>query len=170
MYRLSLTMLCLFLVIFSCKKQSDTTDTVQEKTSHELTEKEVSKIDYDDFLLDEKTIEYTEYWDQYNELQTVLDNFKKADISFLIENNEVVTTTLKDLKQNIPEPLNTSSIIARINAFETKFLKLESLANLSSTSKEELIASIKDVLVAFSNFNLQMNKKVEFDHLNIEKP
>ena len=53
---------------------------------------------------------------------------------------------------------------------ETKFLKLESLVNLSTTSKTELIANIQDFLIAFSNLNLQMNKKIENDNIIIERP
>lgn len=170
MYRLSLAIITLLVLFQSCKKTQETEPNNETTKSQELTEKEVSKIKYADFLLDEKTLVYTEVWEEYNQLQEILDNFKKADLSFLLENKEVVTSTLKDLKVNIPEPLNTPSITARIHAFETKFLKLESLSNLSSTSKEELLACIKDVLIAFSNLNLQLNKKVEFDNLDIQKP
>ncbi len=170
MYKYLLVAICLFFMVFSCKKTQSSTLENQDVSSKELTEKETSKIKYDDFLLDDKTQNLIVDWDEYIQIQEVLDNLKKADLSFIMENKEVTNATLKDFKKNIPQELNTPSIIARINVFETKFLKLESLANLSSTSKKELMLSIKDVLIAFSNLNLQMNKKVEFDNLNIQKP
>lgn len=171
MNRLFLGSLCVILFLFSCKNTQENETAKDAKTNgQEIIKKDINKIDYIDFLLDEKTEAHTVDWQEYNEFQEVIDNFKKADLSFIIENKKAVSTTLENFKKNIPEPLNTAAITARINAFETKFLKLESLANLSSTSKAETLLCIKDVFTAFSNLNLQMNKKVEFDNQDIQKP
>jgi hypothetical protein len=160
----------MFFVLFSCKKTQGTTSDTSETESQEITEKDISKIDYIEFLLDEKTETYTAQWVEYNQLQEVIDNIKSGDMSFLYNNKGVIDSTLVEFKQNIPEILNTPSVNARINAFETKMLKLESLSNLSTTSKQELLLVIEDFFVAFSNLNLQMNKKIEFDNQNILKP
>ena len=171
MNRLFLSTCCLLFVLFSCKKtQEDGISKDIESDNQEITEKDIAKIDYIEFLLDDKTEVLVADWIEYNQLQEVIDNVKKTDLSFFYNNKEAIKTTLTDLKKNIPESVNTPSIIARMNAFETKFLELESLSNLSTTSKQELINTVKGLLVAFSNLNLQMNKKVEIDNQNIQKP
>ena len=170
MSKLFIRALCLFLIIISCKNTQDNNAKEAVTINQEITEKDISKIDYTEFLLDEKTEKYTIEWAEYNQLQIIIDNLKNADLSFFKDNKEAVNTTLTELKKNIPEPLNTSAIIARINAFETKFLKLQSISNLTTSSKQDLLKNIKELLVAFSNLNLQMNKKVEFDHQVIPKP
>lgn len=66
--------------------------------------------------------------------------------------------------------MNSDATLARISALETHLYKLKSLANLESTSKDELLLTIKDFLISFSNFNFQMNQKIEADGINIAKP
>ncbi|WP_299548662.1 hypothetical protein [Seonamhaeicola sp.] len=170
MNKLFVSTFCLFFVLFSCKRTQNANGDHSETESQEITEKDISNIDYIEFLLDEKTEVHVSDWIEYNQLQEVIDNVKNADLSFFYDNKGVIDTTLIELKKNIPEPVNSPSITARISAFETKFLKLESLSNLSTTSKQELLNSVEDLLVAFSNLNLQMNKKVEFDNQDIQKP
>ncbi|TXE12765.1 hypothetical protein FUA26_02910 [Seonamhaeicola algicola] len=170
MNKLVLSALCVFFIMFSCKNTPENTTENTKDQNHKVTEKDITKIKYADYLLDEKAQIYAAEWAEYIQIKEVIANLKKADLSFFLENKEVVNNTLTDFKKNIPEPLNAASITARINAFETKFLKLESLYNLQSTSKAELLAVIKDVFIAFSNLNLQINKKIEFDNQDIIKP
>jgi hypothetical protein len=171
MKRFFLIVLCLSFAMFSCKKTLGGKNAEKQGIqSQEITEKDISKIDYIEFLLDEKAEEFVVQWEEYNQLRDVIDDIKAGDLSFFYDNKETIEVTLTEFKTNIPKALNSASIIARITAFETKFLNLESLYNLDSKSKEELLNSIKDVLVAFSNLNLQMNKKVEFDAQEIQKP
>ncbi|WP_406685116.1 hypothetical protein N1F78_05165 [Seonamhaeicola sp. MEBiC1930] len=170
MHRLFLYNLVLLVVLFSCKNPQDGTDKKAEIESLEITEKDVNNIDYLEFALDEKTENTVEDWVEYYQLQNVINNVKKGDLSFFENNEGFIDSTLTAFKKNIPEQINSPSISARINAFETKFLKLESFSNLTNVSKKELLSNVEDLLVAFSNFNLQMNKEVEFDSQNIEKP
>lgn len=162
----------LLMIFFSCKKdqQSNTRDNAGDHESKEITEKDISKIDYIEFALDLKTDDAIKDWVHYYELQDVITNIKKGDLSFFTDNDEAIKTLLKELKIGIPKEINAPSILARITALETKLYKLESLSNLSTTSKKELIATVKDFLVVFSNFNFQINKKIEHDNQKIEKP
>ena len=91
-------------------------------------------------------------------------------MSFFKENNELLVAFVKDLKEGIPEEINTPLINARLVALETKMLKLEGVVNLSNPDKKEVLSVIKDFLTAFSNLNLQINKKIEKDSQNIQKP
>ncbi|WP_308991657.1 hypothetical protein QLS71_007470 [Mariniflexile litorale] len=144
--------------------------TVKTNDSLEIKEKDISKIKYTDYILDTRTENLMISWEAYKQLSEVINNVKKADLSFFQNNNKEVKELLVNLKQNIPNDVDSSSILSRISALETKILKLESLVNLSTTSKKELLVNIQDLLIAFSNLNLQMNKKIENDNIIIEKP
>ncbi|RED50679.1 hypothetical protein [Seonamhaeicola aphaedonensis] len=171
MSRLFFSALCLTFVLFSCKNSNENEGNLTtKKDNQEITEKDISNIDYIEFLLDEKTEKHTNNWLEYKQIQEIISNIKKGDLTFLYDNRAVVDSTLTELKLYIPEPLNSPSISARINAFETKMLKLESIYNLNTTKNDELLEALKDFFIAFSNLNLQMNKKVEFDNLDIQKP
>ncbi|WP_248724388.1 hypothetical protein [Seonamhaeicola sp. ML3] len=170
MKRLFLGLLCFSFLVISCKKvENDSTET-KGSEAQQITEKDISKIDYTEFLLDEKSETYVSDWPEYKELSEELGNMRKGDFSYLIDNKEATKLTLENLKEEIPEVINSPAIQARMLAFETKFLKLESYYNLNAPSKEELLQLTKDVLVAFSYLNLQINKKVEFDNQNVNKP
>ncbi|GAA3645087.1 hypothetical protein [Flavivirga jejuensis] len=168
----TLSILSLLVIFFSCKKigESNTGDEAQDNQDKEITEKDISKIDYIEFALDLKTEDVIKDWQEYEQLQEVVTNIKKGDLSFFYDNSLTINTLLKDLKKTIPIEINAPSIFARITALETNLYKLESLSNLSTTSKKELIATIKGFLVAFSSLNLQINKKIEYDTRKIEKP
>ncbi|TGV00342.1 hypothetical protein [Flavivirga rizhaonensis] len=171
----TLSILSLLIMFFSCKKdqENSTNNNTESNESKEITEKDISKINYIDFALDLKTEDVIKDWQEYYQLQEAIANIKKGDLSFFNDNEEnkvTINTLLKELRVKIPKQINSPSIVARITALETKLYKLESLSNLSTTSKKELTATIKDFLVAFSNLNLQINKKIEFDSRKIEKP
>ena len=168
-----LSILSIFIIISSCKKtdENNTAETTTIKnTSQELSENDISQLDFVDFGLDEKTERVIENWQEYYQLQDVINNVKKGDLGFFNNNEEAIITLLKDLKKNIPEPVNIPAALARIQVLETKIYKLESLSNLSTTTKDELNAVIKEFLVSVSNLNFQMNKKLEKDNQDIQKP
>lgn len=167
-----ISLLSIFVVFLTCKKDQENTEVVVEKPieSLEITAKDVSKIRYTDYILDERTENAIINWNEYKQLANVIHNVKKGNFSFFSNNEKETNDLLRNLKQNIPLEVNSNAITARIIAFETKLLKLQSLYNLSTTSKQELIGLTKEFLVAFSNLNLQMNKKLEADSIIIEKP
>lgn len=164
--------LSICFILFACKgsQEDNTINNTIEKESQEITEKDIAKLKYIDFLLDSKTEVAIERWQEYIQLKDVIANIKNADLSFFNDNEETIKNLLKDLKTNIPETVNTPSILARLLVIETKIYKLESLSNLNTTTKPELLGIIKEFLVSFSNLNLQMNKKMEKDGQNIIKP
>lgn len=165
-------LLSLVFIIISCHKaqKKETVHNDIEKERREITEKDISKIKYTEFALDEKTEAVIADWTEYHELNDIITNVKKGDLSFLEDNKKMIEELLKNFKKNQPTLVKTPSILARILALETKIYKLESVSNLNIINKTELTETIKEFLIAFSNFNLQMNKKIEFDNQNIEKP
>jgi len=162
----------ILLSISACKKTTETEiDTPTEETSTlGLSEKNIGKLKYIEYALDEKTEKTIEDWQEYYQLETVINNVKKADLTFFYDNDKNIKTLLKDLKKDIPEAVNSNATMARIIALETYLYKLKSLSNLDTTDKNDLLLSVKDFLISFSNLNFQMNQKIEADNINIEKP
>lgn len=167
-----LATLSLFFIFFTCKKTQENglTEDSGETTSQEITEKDLSNLNYIEFTLDVKTEKVVADWTEYNELQDIITNVKKGDLSYFDNEEKLISELIKNLKQNIRTEVDSDATLARIAALETKLYKLKSLSNLSTTSKQELIAAITAFLESFSNLNFQMNKKIEKDNQKIEKP
>lgn len=168
----TLIVLSFLILIFACKKTQEAIpeDQIEQNKNSEITEQDISKLKYIEYILDSKTENVVQDWAEYLQLENVILDIKKGDISFFKDNKKVIQLLLVELKQNIPNALNSESVLSRILVLETKLLKLESLSNLTTTSKEELLENIKEFLISFSNLTFQMNKKVEFDNRSIEKP
>lgn len=169
-----LSILGLTILLFSCKGKEETNpdDVAQEPINKKLSETDISKIDYTEYVLDSKTKTAIEPWLKYKEMEDVVMNVKQGDLSYFHDNDRknIMRNYFIALKKAIPDTLNTSAILARILVLETKTHKLESISNLSTTSDKELNQTIKEFLVSFSNLNLQMNKKLEKDSQIIERP
>ncbi len=167
-----LSFIVLFTVCFSCKKNQEESvnATVNESIKQDISKNDISNLDYVEYILDEKAETIIEDWQEYAEFNDIVANVKTGDLSFFIDNDDVIKTLFKNLKAEMPSTLIIPSITARMLALETKFLKLKSISNLSNISKEDVNVVIKEFLESFSYFNLQMNKKIEDDSQNIEKP
>lgn len=167
-----LAVVCMLTIIFSCKKNKEEslTENIDVKASQDITEKDLSKLNFTEFVLDTKTENIVKDWQEYYQLQDAVISAKKGDLSFFKDNKEGIKTIFRELVLNIPDSVNSDATLARILALETKLYKLESLSNLPTTSKQELTNTIKEFLESFSNFNFQMNKKTEKDSRIIEKP
>lgn len=163
----------LLLLVVSCKKTQEKTiqlKDIEKQQNQKIIKQDLKKIEYIDYILDEKTEVAIKDWQEYAQIQEVITSLKEANLVFFDDADEVVKTLIKNLQATIPSEINSQSVLARILVLETKLFKLHSLYNLATTTNQELVSVIKDVLIAFSNLNLQMNKKVEFDSRIIEKP
>lgn len=161
-----------FLVFASChdSQNKNADETLSNSFVELVTKEDVKSLNYIDFVLDTKVEKVTSSWEKYNELQKVILDIKDANLSFFRDNNEIITALIEDLKATIPEQIKSPHVEARILAMETKLFKLESHSNLSNVKKETILKTIEEVLIAFSNFNLQMNKKIEKESQRIQRP
>ena len=164
-----------FIILFcliSCKDSSNivTIDNSQEFSNVLVNKSDIENLKYVEFLADSKVKKQISDWEKYNELDRLVLDVKDANLSFFKGNKEIVNTLCEEFKSTIPENMNTPQVFSRIMALETKILKLESVVNLSKVEKEKALETIKEFLVAFSNLNLQMNKKIEKESQNIQKP
>lgn len=159
-------------LLLACKNKTVESIDIQAEPAETvlLTEKDVSKFKYNEYILDSKTKELVKDWIEYKQLTDVVSKIKKGDLTFIDNNDEDIALLISEQILNIPEALKSDAIISRLVILETRLLKLISLANLSSTNKTEFLKNTKAFLEAYSNLNFHMNKKVEFDNKTIERP
>lgn len=160
-----------FISIFSCKEKNtelDTNTIIYEEIK--ITAKDIENIRFTDYALSNLSEVEIESWLTFQELNSQIEILKKGDLAYFNDENEILTTFIKELNEEIPSDLDTPSIKARLSVLETCFYKLEGINNLKNLDKETVLGYIKDVLVAHSNLILQINKKLEQDSQDIKKP
>jgi len=172
---LKMRVLLILGVLFCClscakQEESNVLNEIQEDTVSQITKEDISKLNFREFILDAKAEKSLESWQKYYELDNIINNVNQANLTFFKNNNEILIAFIDDLKATTPEVIDTPLIMARLVVLETKIFKLEGVVNLSNPQKKELLSVIKECLSAFSNLNLQINKKFEKDSQNIQKP
>lgn len=161
----------LIVCLFACQNSVEQTSAKDESKSYELiTKQDVENIRFTEFLPDAKVLKEIGGWEKYNELERIVKDVKNANFSFFRDNNEIVSTLMQELKTTIPESINSPQVFSRVIALETKVFKLESTVNLSNVEKKQMLEVLQEFLTAFSNLNLQMNKKLEKESQNIQRP
>lgn len=164
---------CLLLMALSCKKpsQNQNNNNGTADLSQIIKEKDIEQLNYLDFTVDDRVRPIIETSEPFNQLEAIIENTKKGDLSyFKVDGKKNIKSLITGLRGSMPDTLNTPAVLARIRVVETKLFKTESLANLSTTKKQDLLETLKELLVSFSNLNFQLNKKIENDSQNIERP
>ncbi len=171
LYLFKLSCIILFLNL-SCDKTTQSGEKILQEVNSEfkVSAYDINQIKFTEFALSDLTEKYTRDWLKFQEFQEEIDRLKKGDLTFFINDKTILQIFFKDIKIEIPESLNISSILVRLSVLETSIFKLRSITNLNNVKKELLLKAIKEVLVANSNIILQMNKKFEKDSQKIEKP
>ncbi len=163
--------ICFCFVVMACnKKQQPTEATTETNKTYDLTEADIAKLKYLEFAIDPKVEALAEPWQPYFRLKTAIENIKKTDFSFFDEDKKAIPELLKELREGIPDTLKTQSVLSRITIVENMLYKLDETYQLSTTTKTELAASVKALLISYSNLNFQLNKKIEKDGQNIVRP
>ncbi len=163
--------MCCFL---SCKKEEPAlvkkNNSSKKIDSQYISKKSIEKLNYPNFVLDNDAAPIIATWQKYTEIEELIHQINLADLTYFKNNSKNIQELMQELTKTIPNALKTPLLEARIKVLETKLLKLESTASLDSTTKEDLLPVIKEVLVANSFLILQINKKIEKDAQEIEKP
>ncbi|WP_452220535.1 hypothetical protein [Lacinutrix salivirga] len=168
---MKLQLLVLVILLISCKKEVKINlenTTVQDSLI--VKKEDIAKLNVVDFAIDKKAKPVLENWDKYQELKLIINDLKLADYTYFIGNNDNFSALIKDLTITLPEAIKTEPILSRILVLSTKLNKLESHVNQNNANKSETLSITEEVLVAFSNFKYQINKKYEKESLNVEKP
>ena len=135
-----------------------------------LTKSDVEDLRYEDYALSSEVQKLVVDWTGYKQVAASVSFLKTGDVSFFKSDIEDIKTTIKDLRTGIPQDLNTDAILARLTVAETAFLKLQNDLTLDNISKETKLESIREVLMAWSNLSLIMNKKIEFESNDVDRP
>lgn len=152
------------------KNESAIVEEITTIDSSIITANDISKIKFTEYALSKITQNKTINWQKFNELSNKIELLRTGDLSFFRDDKAILEGFIADLRNEIPESLNTQSILVRLTVIETVFLKLEGLASLKTAKKEKLLMAIKDVLLSYTNLIFQMNKKFEKESQKIEKP
>ena len=160
-------------VNLSCNRSNEVIEELPQNTSskeNKITIKDIEQIKYTEFALSDLSENYTRNWLKFQEFLSRIEILKKGDLLFFKDDKVILQGFITDLKNEIPEDLNTPSTLVRLTVLETTMFKLEGISNINNVKKEMVLNAIRDVLVAHSNLIFQINKKFEKDSQNIEKP
>ena len=161
-----------FLVNIGCNNApTQKLEETKEVSEHikDITPKDIESLRFEDYALSDDSRKALENWQKYQDLNEQIDFIRKADFSFFSGDSKVLKAFLNDFKTEMPETIKTAPILSRIIALETKILKLNSILRLNNMDKATRVDAIKEVLVAMSNLNLQINKKFELEANRVEE-
>lgn len=161
------------LFVFGCKsdsKSETSTDKTNTQEDYHITSKDIENLKYTDFVLSSDSKNAVSTWQKYTELSAQITLLRTGDLSFFKNEKQLMITFITDFKKEIPQTIKTEAIYSRIAVLETSLLKLQNLANLDNIKRNNLLKSIKALLVAYANLNLQINKKFELESQIIEQP
>ena len=161
---LFITMSMVLFVVLGCKKNNASAEALSQSENsqaYKITSRDIDQLKYTDFALSDLADASTKDWLKFRELLSQIDILKKGDLSFFKDDKAILVSFITDLKNEIPEVVNTVSVVVRLSVLETVLFKLEGVSNLNNVNKDVLLKAVKEVLVAHSNLILQINKKFE---------
>lgn len=165
--------LFLFLTInFGCNNETSQKFEDKAETSNDLntiTQNDIESFRFDDYALSNDSKIALENWQKYQELSEQIDYIHKADFSFFMGEKKVLKAFINDFKTEMPESIKTAPIESRIVVLETKLLKFNSILKLDNVDKATRLSTVKELLIAMSNLNLQINKKFELEANIVDK-
>lgn len=165
--------ICSFLIL-GCTDEKKVTTEVEDTESHsqdyKITAKTIEDIEYKDYALSPEAEAVVVSWAEYQELSKQIGFLKKGDFSFFNDDIAVLQKFIKDFKASMPNEFRTNPITSRNAIIETTLLKLNECLTLDNIERSDKILGIKEVFVAFSNLNYQINKKLERDMYNDIQP
>lgn len=156
----------LSIILLSCG--NDTTTVVKDTAKNQnikptITAQTIKNLKYLDYALSTEAKKAVSNWEKYQELAIQINYLKKADLSFFNGDETLLKSFIKTFKTTVPKVLQTNAVESRTMVLETKILKLHDDLTLNNITTSVQLMSIKDVFIAFSNFNFQVNKKLESD-------
>ncbi|MFY0602640.1 MAG: hypothetical protein JXQ93_01740 [Flavobacteriaceae bacterium] len=146
-----------FVVLILCISCDET---VQEKKDKQIATSENSLAKDHDAILEVNVASKKEIskWMFYSNLSDFLVKFKKSTSNEALSNALELGSLIKVLKDSTkPKPLDTPSVLARINLLETESLRLSDMTKISVIKAEEVHDQVNKVIQAFSALNSKIN-------------
>jgi len=161
------------LALFGCGDDATTTEIIATENNSEtpiITKKAIEDFKFKDYVLSEESKEAILEWENYKELAEQISYLKKTDLSFFNGDKNDLKEFIEDFKTSIPKQLLVNPIISRTAIIETMLYRLNENLTIENIDKKDKLQSVKEVLVAFSNLNYHINKKLEHDYYNKIQP
>lgn len=173
-FKISSLILLLFIIIGCNSKEEASTRDIEvdsvKTDSTKITSRDIAQLKFTEYALSDIAKSKTSNWQKFNELTEKIEILKTGDLSFFSDDKAILEVFITDLINEVPESLKTSSVLVRLAVIKTTFFKLEGLASLSTAKKDDVLSTIKDVIISYNNLVFQMNKKFEKESQNIIKP
>jgi hypothetical protein len=166
-----ISLCCILLLSCNAKEGKANTASDTQKESSTLSRNDIKNIKFNEFALDVKVKKLASLWSAYFVAENIIKEVRVADFNFFINNDGLAIPELMgDIRSTIPRIFKTQGIRSRLTIFEGALYKTDAAVKLNSNSKTELLDAVEELFIAFSNLNFQLNKKVEKDAQNIERP
>lgn len=159
-----LALVIILLLNIQCRNTEDETLAAKHDTQSELTRiapQDITNIKYTEYVLSDLAKKEVDNWPKFKELSVEIENLKNGQLSFFKDDKTILQALVADIKNEIPESLNSSSIVVRLSVLETAMYKLDETINLQSSSKEAILKDIENLLLAYNNCVYQINKVIE---------
>lgn len=153
-------------LLLSCGNDVSSDDAGSEEKGiqkNPITAKAIDDFEFKDYILSTDGETEVVDWEKYQELSIQVNYLRKADLSFFNGDRELLKKFMDAFRIQLPVNLNTRPISSRMVVVETSVLRLYDNLTLDNIDDQDKLDSIKEVLVAFSNLNYQINKKLERD-------
>ncbi len=154
------------VLLFNCGdggSSSEVTNAETKTQKNPITEDAIENFEYKDYTLSIDSEVLVANWEKYQEFKIQLDNLKKADLSFFTGDKVFLKGFIDSFKVQIPDTLKTNHIISRTAVIETRIYRLNENLTLDNIDDKLKLESIEEILIAFSNLNYQINKKLVRD-------
>lgn len=160
------------LIFMGCKSEPNPEASLSEnqEKSYVISAADIKKLEYTDYILSPDSHQAILDWQKFQDLQTQIELLKNGDLSFFKVEKKIMEEFITEFKLEQPAVVISPAIRSRVTVLETTLLRLQDLANLDNIKKEDLLESIKQVLIADVNLKLQINKKFEKEAQQIQIP
>jgi len=147
-----LIMLIVISINIQCKKieEPNLEQELEDTTEFiKITSQDINNIKYTEFVFSDLANKETENWAKFKKLEAEIENLKNGSLSFFKDDKTILKGFITDLKNEVPESLNRSSIIVRLSVLETAIYKFDETVNLQSSTVDAIIEDVKRLLLAY---------------------
>lgn len=156
--KLFTTFFLIVIVVVSACKPSNKRKNIKQPivdTIKEPDKKNISKIGVS---LRPSTKKEIAEWKEYQLVKDILTNYYAISNAEALSNAQELNRLVINLKDSIrDEKLTTPAVQARINILHNECMRLNDMANIPAISPEEVTATTKRILEAFSGLNAKLN-------------
>lgn len=156
----------MFAILISCGDKNVTTEEDSADTNgrkSEISARVIEDFVFKDYVLSPNGEKEVAKWEKYQELAIQINYLRKADLSFFNGDKELLKKFIDEFINDLPPEFDTKPIASRNAIIKTTLLRLNENLTIDNIDTDLKLESIKEVLIAFSNLNYQINKKLERD-------